>query len=228
MLKKSVIMIFAWGIIALFLGGCSSSSYYSRYNKTEKKEKKENNKVRFTSDDSVNEKNDNDDVVSFSNLGTDENEFDVEPVEEFPVDTKEFLRKHEKVKELSTALTPRERVLFEIISYLDTPYKYGGETRKGIDCSAFTQKVFSKSSNIELPRTARQQFKEGEDISKNELSFGDLVFFNTRKGVYPGHVGIYIGEDLFAHASRSKGVTISSLENSYYKARYVGGRRIHK
>lgn len=119
-------------------------------------------------------------------------------------------------------------MLFEIISYLDTPYKYGGETRKGIDCSAFTQKVFSKSSNIELPRTARQQFKEGEDISKNELSFGDLVFFNTRKGVYPGHVGIYIGEDLFAHASRSKGVTISSLENSYYKARYVGGRRIHK
>jgi cell wall-associated NlpC family hydrolase len=122
--------------------------------------------------------------------------------------------------------TLREKMLMEIIKYLGTPYKYGGNTVDGIDCSAFTQNIYKSVLGIELERSARLQFNQGAEISEmNELKFGDLVFFNTRKRVKPGHVGIFIGENLFAHASSKKGVTISSLDHSYYSKRYMGARR---
>lgn len=122
--------------------------------------------------------------------------------------------------------TLREKMLMEIIKYLGTPYKYGGNNVDGIDCSAFTQNIYKSVLGIELERSARLQFNQGAEISEmNELKFGDLVFFNTRKRVKPGHVGIFIGENLFAHASSKKGVTISSLDHSYYSKRYMGARR---
>jgi hypothetical protein len=123
--------------------------------------------------------------------------------------------------------TTKEKVLMEIIKYLNTPYKYGGNSKNGIDCSAFTQTIYKNTLTINLERSARLQYKQGIEISDVEdLKFGDLVFFNTRTRVRPGHVGIYIGERLFAHASSKKGVTISSLDHSYYVKRYMGGRRI--
>lgn len=123
--------------------------------------------------------------------------------------------------------TTKEKVLMEIIKYLNTPYKYGGNSKDGIDCSAFTQTIYKNTLTINLERSARLQYKQGIEISDvEELKFGDLVFFNTRTRVRPGHVGIYIGEKLFAHASSKKGVTISSLDHSYYIKRYMGGRRI--
>ncbi|MDZ7766840.1 MAG: NlpC/P60 family protein [Melioribacteraceae bacterium] len=101
-------------------------------------------------------------------------------------------------------------------------------SENGIDCSAFTQQVFSNSVGVDLPRTAREQFNIGESVGrKNDLKFGDLLFFNTTTRSYPGHVGIYIGEDLFAHASRSLGVTVSSLKSTYYDNRFIGARRIN-
>ncbi|MBD3409162.1 MAG: hypothetical protein GF419_03065 [Ignavibacteriales bacterium] len=121
----------------------------------------------------------------------------------------------------------RERVIMEIIKYLDTPYKYGGTTMNGIDCSAFTQSVFNSALDYSLLRSAKMQYSQGETISDpNRLEFGDLVFFNTRRAVRPGHVGIYIGDNMFAHASSSKGVTVSSLESSYYQRTYMGARRM--
>jgi cell wall-associated NlpC family hydrolase len=72
---------------------------------------------------------------------------------------------------------------------------------------------------------ARAQYGVGSDVAKPDLQFGDLVFFNTT-GRSPSHVGIYIEDDLFAHASVSYGVTISSLESTYYRKRYVGARRV--
>lgn len=120
----------------------------------------------------------------------------------------------------------RDRILIEIIKYMDTPYKFGGNSKTGIDCSAFTQNVFS-CLGINLFRSAREQYTQGIFIKeKNDLAFGDLVFFNTRRRVKPGHVGIYLGDNLFAHASSKKGVIISSMEHSYYSKRYMGGRRI--
>jgi lipoprotein Spr len=122
--------------------------------------------------------------------------------------------------------TIREKMLMEIIKHLGTPYKYGGNTKAGMDCSAFTQILYKEVFNISLERSARLQFNQGREVSaKNELMFGDLVFFNTRKRVKPGHVGIYIGDNLFAHASTKKGVTITSLDYEYYSRTYMGARR---
>lgn len=116
-------------------------------------------------------------------------------------------------------------LLKEIIRYLHTPYQYGGNTKSGIDCSAFTKSCYWEAATIELNRSARDQYAQGERISKSDLQFGDLVFFDTQRRKKPGHVGIFIGNNLFAHASSSKGVILSSLENSYYKKRYMGARR---
>jgi len=122
--------------------------------------------------------------------------------------------------------TLREKMLMEVIKYLNTPYKYGGNTKDGMDCSAFTQILFRDVFNISLERSARLQYTQGSEVSKSdELKVGDLVFFNTRKRVKPGHVGIYIGDNLFAHASTKKGVTITALDYDYYSRTFMGARR---
>ncbi len=118
-----------------------------------------------------------------------------------------------------------QKMMDVILGYLGTPYVYGGESKSGIDCSAFTRTVYDQSVGEKLPRTAADQVKKGRPVSRDELKFGDLMFFNTT-GANPSHVGIYIGDDLFAHASEAFGVTISSIESSYYKKRYTEARRI--
>jgi cell wall-associated NlpC family hydrolase len=119
-------------------------------------------------------------------------------------------------------------MLMEIIKYINTPYKYGGDSQDGIDCSAFTQNVFSSSLDVNLLRSAREQYTQGFTVrEKGDLIFGDLVFFNTRRAVRPGHVGIYIGDNLFAHASSTSGVIVSSLDHKYYSTRFMGGRRVN-
>ena len=119
----------------------------------------------------------------------------------------------------------RDRLLLDVISYLGTPYLYGGNTREGIDCSGFTLRVYEDGAQKMLPRSAREQFSLGAAVEDDDLEFGDLVFFNTT-GTRPSHVGIYIEDDVFAHASVSRGVTFSSLESTYYRNRYVGARRV--
>jgi len=117
------------------------------------------------------------------------------------------------------------RVMREISKYMGVPYQLGGEGGQGIDCSAYTRLVYRNSLKQELPRTSREQFRSGSPVGFRELQFGDLIFFNTT-GDPASHVGIYLGDDLFAHASVTFGVTISSLESSYYKNRFEGARRI--
>ncbi|MCU7495874.1 MAG: C40 family peptidase [Ignavibacteria bacterium] len=128
--------------------------------------------------------------------------------------------------EPSDSVNLKEKVIMEIIKYLDTPYKFGGVTSKGIDCSAFTRTVYNNTFSYELPRTAREQFQQGEEVDDiSRLKFGDLIFFNTRRSVKPGHVGIYLGDNLFAHSSSRQGVMVSSLNMEYYNKRFMGGRR---
>jgi cell wall-associated NlpC family hydrolase len=124
---------------------------------------------------------------------------------------------------LPTAL--QTRMLREILRHIGTPYRLGGMGSDGIDCSAYTWKVFNTSMNIDLPRSTSDQFRAGMPVRMSDLRFGDLVFFNTT-GRNPSHVGIYIGDNLFAHASVSYGVTISSLESTYFQRRITGARRI--
>ncbi|HTX18483.1 MAG TPA: NlpC/P60 family protein [Bacteroidota bacterium] len=118
-----------------------------------------------------------------------------------------------------------QKMMDVILSYLGTPYVYGGDSKSGIDCSAFTEAVYAQSTSVTLPRTTAEQVRLGQPVSREDLKFGDLMFFNTT-GTNPSHVGIYIGDDLFAHASEAFGVTISSIESSYYKKRYTEARRI--
>jgi len=103
-------------------------------------------------------------------------------------------------------------------------YQYGGTTPSGFDCSGFTSYVFKKLG-IDLPRTSKDQFAIGQKVDQADLIAGDLVFFNT-SGHGVSHVGIYIGDGKFVHASSSKGVTITALTDKYYVKRYLGARRI--
>lgn len=105
-----------------------------------------------------------------------------------------------------------------------TRYRYGGTTKKGIDCSALTGVLLSEAYGIALPRTARDQYAKSEKIKKADLLEGDLVFFNTRGGV--SHAGVYLGNGYFVHASVHAGVTINSLKDDYYSRKYIGGGRI--
>ena len=108
---------------------------------------------------------------------------------------------------------------------LDIPYRFGGNSLFGIDCSGYVKKVYSLIG-INLPRSAREQFTEGKSVETEELNIGDLVFFKTYAS-FPSHVGIYLGNNLFIHASsRSKKVTIDSLDTPYYFKRFIGAKRV--
>jgi lipoprotein Spr len=120
----------------------------------------------------------------------------------------------------------RSDVMAEIINWIGTRYEFGGEDRCGIDCSSFTRQVFEKAFGLDLPRTAYEQAQMGDPVKKEELQFGDLVFFKTARYAPITHVGIYIGEGLFANAACSRGVTVASLESDYWSAHYVGARRL--
>ncbi|CAJ1317204.1 C40 family peptidase [Paenibacillus sp. PK4536] len=107
---------------------------------------------------------------------------------------------------------------------IGTPYRIGGTSFSGFDCSGFTQYVFGKM-NIDLPRQSSSQYQVGEPVSKSDLIAGDLLFFNTT-GAGVSHVAVYVGNGNFAHASTSKGVRIDSLSMDYYQNRYVGAKRV--
>jgi len=119
----------------------------------------------------------------------------------------------------------RGPVLAKIMSLMGVPYTFNGTDTTGFDCSGFTAAVFASTLQRTLPHSSQGQFTLGAFVDRDSLQFGDLVFF-ADGGDEPSHVGIYVGDGLFAHASVSLGVTVSLLENSYYKKRYLGSRRL--
>ena len=120
----------------------------------------------------------------------------------------------------------RSDIMEQIIDWLGTSYKFGGVGRAGVDCSAFTRAVFEKAFGVELPRTAFLQHQLGESVDRDDLQFGDLVFFHTARYSPVSHVGIYVGEGLFANASCSRGVSVASLASPYWAKHYIGGKRL--
>ena len=110
---------------------------------------------------------------------------------------------------------------------LGIPYRRGGnQPETGFDCSGFVTHVFQKGVGLVLPRSAREQSKSGEQVPRDELKPGDLVFFNTMRRTF-SHVGIYLGHDQFVHAPRSGAeVRVEDMRDKYWKKRYNGARRV--
>jgi lipoprotein Spr len=106
-----------------------------------------------------------------------------------------------------------------------TRYSLGGTTKDGIDCSGFTQIIIGNLYNIQLPRTAQEQYQKCNKVKDEELQEGDLVFFHTG-GRAISHVGVYLKNNKFVHASTSQGVMISDLTDSYWSSKYKGGGRV--
>ncbi|PZP51968.1 MAG: hypothetical protein DI598_01905 [Pseudopedobacter saltans] len=116
-------------------------------------------------------------------------------------------------------------LLREVDDWWGTPYRMGGNTKKGIDCSAFSQIVLQDIYETSIPRTAQQQYDNSvHPSSDQQLQKGDLVFFGTSKNNVT-HVGVYITNNKFVHASSSKGVMISDLNEKYWEKRFVGSGR---
>ena len=122
----------------------------------------------------------------------------------------------------STAV--RARILNQYNEWQNTPYKMGGLNKRGVDCSGFVYLTFRSKLGCTVPRTTALQVKTGRKIARNNLRAGDLVFFQT--GLFSSHVGIYMGDSTFLHASSSRGVILSSLKEKYWKKRFWTARRM--
>jgi hypothetical protein len=120
---------------------------------------------------------------------------------------------------------PNKVLLENVDEWYGVKYRTGGNTKSGVDCSGFTVAVYAAVYGIALPRVSKEQYRISRKISITELQEGDLVFFHTR-GTGVSHVGVYLGNNKFIHASVSRGVMVNSLFESYYVQRFVGAGRI--
>jgi cell wall-associated NlpC family hydrolase len=211
---KDVLVFVTGSLIVASLGvleGCGASSprFASKSKKETSAASSPRKGERFSSKEVEEEKKENDKPVPAHEL------------ESVKAGTRDFRT------EKNAAIKPMDnsRMMREISKYMGVAYVYGGADENGMDCSGYTLTVYKNSVGKLLPRTASEQSKLGSAVELSGLKFGDLIFFNTT-GESASHVGIYLGDDLFAHASVSQGVTISSLQSSYFKSRYESARRI--
>jgi cell wall-associated NlpC family hydrolase len=169
-------------------------------------------------------------IVTHENEDVEENEdlqdIDSEDDDQGIISLNQQDEQNRKEELLGKWSSPDEMQLFVKVAtgFIGAPYRFGGSTLKGIDCSSFVQKIY-RIFDITLPRKASEQSKVGISITRENLTKGDLIFFHTKRSL--GHVGIYIGNNEFVHASsRSKGVRIDSLDTPYYQKRFQRAVRI--
>ncbi len=120
----------------------------------------------------------------------------------------------------------KDEVMYKFIEYMNTPYLWGGTSKRGIDCSAFVQTVYYQALGIELPRTSLEQSSIGDPVDKADLKFGDLVFFDTMHKGRVTHVGMYLGNGYFAQSGSRTGVAVASLEDEFYTRTFLKARRV--
>ena len=130
-------------------------------------------------------------------------------------------------KDINIVAAENPDLYFEVFSWLNTPYHWGGKSQDGIDCSAFTAVVCNKIYYTLLGGAVGDIFKHCTEIQPTDLVEGDLVFFNI-KGKYLSHVGIYLQNDQFVHAAVHGGVIVSSLKEAYYKHWFYKAARLHE
>ncbi len=127
-------------------------------------------------------------------------------------------------KSLSPDIVIRDKLYNFYAQWQGTPYKTGGLSKRGMDCSGFVYISFRNLFNKSMPRTTLEQRKLGTEVSQRELQSGDLLFFKT--GWFTHHVGIYLENMRFAHASTSQGVMISSLKEEFWRKNFYIAKRI--
>jgi len=130
----------------------------------------------------------------------------------------------DEFEEMVRNVDVKSRIMDQYASWKGVRYRLGGSSRAGIDCSAFVQRTFQEQFGLTLPRSTSEQQESGKSVSRSKLRTGDLVLF--RAGSTGRHVGIYIGNNQFVHASTSSGVVISSMDEPYWKKRYNEARRV--
>lgn len=141
-------------------------------------------------------------------------------------DDQESLAKDYMSQIMGVALNATSNVkLFQFVyDWIGTPYRFGGSSKKGIDCSAFTKELYEKVFNLDIKRNSRDIFSMVTPVAKDELKQGDLVFFKIHSRSI-SHVGIYLGDGRFAHAS-SRGVAINNIGDAYYSRYFYRGGRM--
>jgi murein DD-endopeptidase / murein LD-carboxypeptidase len=125
---------------------------------------------------------------------------------------------------VALSATSNMKLFHFVYDWIGTPYRFGGSSKNGIDCSAFTKELYSQVFNMDIERSSRDIFSMVSPVRRDDLKEGDLVFFKIHSRRI-SHVGIYLGNNRFAHAS-SKGVAISSLDDSYYSRYFYRGGRM--
>src|ERR1700754_2749509 len=125
---------------------------------------------------------------------------------------------------VALSATSNMKLFHFVYDWIGTPYRFGGSSRNGIDCSAFTKELYSQVFNVDIKRNSRDIFSMVSPVKKDELKEGDLVFFKIHSRSI-SHVGIYLGNNRFAHAS-SRGVAINSLDDAYYSRYFYRGGRL--
>lgn len=209
--RHSILLVLGIAIAVFVLEGCGASSprFGGEGKKSSQTEPRPTHGARFSSKEAEEETKEND------------KKLDAKEVERVASGSRDFRKeKNEAIKPLD-----QSKMMREISKFMGVPYVHGGAGTDGMDCSGYTMTVYKNSIGKLLPRSSAEQSKLGKAVELSDLKFGDLIFFNTT-GESASHVGIYLGDDLFAHASVSFGVTISSLQSSYFAKRFETVRRI--
>jgi len=128
---------------------------------------------------------------------------------------------------IAASATTNTKLYQFVYEWIGTPYRLGGKSKKGIDCSTFAYELYEKVFNTSIGNNSRNIYTQVNPINKRDLKPGDLVFFKIRSR-YITHVGVYLGDNKFAHASTSKGVMISNLDEAYWRRYYFNGGRMLK
>ncbi|WP_300667895.1 NlpC/P60 family protein [Desulfoluna sp.] len=132
--------------------------------------------------------------------------------------------KHPSVVNLTDTARVKARLNAQYAEWKGTRYKMGGTSKRGVDCSGFVHLTYRDTLGITIPRTTKLLAKTGKPVKRKDLRIGDLVLFKT--GLTVRHVGIYMGNNIFLHASTNEGVTLTNLNQPYWKKRYWKARRV--
>jgi cell wall-associated NlpC family hydrolase len=138
---------------------------------------------------------------------------------------KEGQTRPEPGSETSRSKIDRDKMGRIVDSFLGTPYEYGGESKSGIDCSGLVRQVYRQYAGFDLPHDTKKLYQLVKKVNRDDLAYGDLVFFSD--GWFSvSHVGIYLDDGKFAHASETSGVRVSSLDDEQFRKTYRGARRV--